>query len=95
MLVHQAVFEYNTPNVAASDVVTDFEGGGLIFPFFLAVQRVDGDTTGDVNTSGLVGDGTEGSLDSVINGLHQAWAKFNGERLACPSNGIADSQASY
>lgn len=94
MLVHQAVLEYNTPNVTTGDVVANLEASGLVLPLLLTVQRIDGNTTGDVDTVGLFGDGLEGSLNTIVNCLHQTGTELDGQGLTRPSDGITNSQAS-
>jgi hypothetical protein len=47
VVVHQAVLEHSTPNVTTGDVIADLEASGLVLPFLLAVQRIDGDATGE------------------------------------------------
>lgn len=92
VVVHQAVLEHGTPNVSSSNVVADLEVDRLEIPLLLTIQRIDANTTGNVDTLGLVGDSTEGSLNTVVDRLHQTGAQLDGQGLTGPGNGIANSQ---
>lgn len=92
VVVHQAVLEHGTPDITTGNVVSNLEVDRLEIPLLFTVQGIHANTAGDVDTLGLVGDRTEGSLDTVVDRLHQTGAQLDGQRLAGPRNGIADSQ---
>lgn len=77
VVVHQTILEHATPDVTTSDVVADLEGSRLEFPLALPVQGIDRNTTGNVDTLRLVRDGFEGSLNTVVDRLHQTGAKLD------------------
>lgn len=92
VVVHQAVLKHGTPNVTSRNVVANLEVDWREIPLLLTVERIDANTAGDVDTLGLVGDSTEGSLDTVVDRLHQTGAQLDGQGLASARNRIADSQ---
>jgi hypothetical protein len=47
---------------------------------------------GNVDTLGLVGNGLEGSLDTVVDRLHQTGAQLDGKGLTRPCDRVTDSQ---
>lgn len=95
VVVDQAVLEDGTPNVSTRDMIADLEVDGLEVPLLLAIESIDPNTTGDVDTLGLVGDSSEGSLNAVIDGLHQTRTELHGKWLASPGDRITDSQSIY
>lgn len=92
VVVHQAVFEDSTPDVTSGDVVADLVVARLEVPFPLTIQRIYSNATRDVDSAGICRDFLQGSLDTVVNRLHQTGAEFDGKRLACSVHGVTDSQ---
>lgn len=79
----------NTPDVAAGNVVADLHRGPEL-PLLFAVEGVRGDTAGDVNALGDVGNGREWALDTVVDVVEQTGAELDRQGLARPQNGVAD-----
>ena len=94
VLVEQTVLEDSTEDIAASDVVANLERAGGKFPLLLAVERGQVDTTGNVNAVCVVGDALKGTLDTVVDGLHETWAELDGQWLSGPEYGVANSYTS-
>lgn len=93
VVVHQAVFEDGTPDITSGDVVADLVLARLEVPFPLTIQRIYSNAAGDIDSAGLCRNFFQGSLDTVVNGLHETGAEFDGKRLACSVHGVTDSQA--
>lgn len=91
VFAEKTVLEDGAKDVASSDVVSDLELARCEVPFLLTIEGGQVDTTGDVDAVRVIGDTLEGSLDTVINGLHQTWAKLDGKRLTGSEDGVADS----
>ena len=89
MFAEQTVLEDSTEDVATSDVVADLEGTGCEIPLLLAVKSGQVDTTGNVDAVGVVGDALEGTLDTVVDGLHKTRAQLDGQWLPGPVYGVA------
>lgn len=94
VVVHQAVLENGTPDVTTGDVIADLVLAGLEVPLLLTIQGVNRDTTGDVDTLGLVRDRLQGPLNSIVNRFHQTGAQLDRQGLSCPCHGVADRQTS-
>lgn len=78
VLAEETVLKDNTKNVAAGDVVADLELARCEVPLLLAVESGQVDTTGNVDAVGVVGDALEGTLDTVVDGLHETGAELDG-----------------
>ena len=73
MVAEQGVFVDATEKVTTGDVVTHFLVGALEVPFSCAVEGRHINTAGNVDGLGLVENGLEWSLDTVVDCLHQTW----------------------
>lgn len=89
VLGDERVLVDDTPDVTARDVVADLHLG-LELPLLGAVEGGDGHSAGDVDALGGVGDLLEGSLDTIVDVVKQAWAQLDGEGLSGPQDGVAN-----
>ena len=95
VFAEQTVLKDSTENVTTGDVVANLQGAGRELPLLLAVESGQIDTTGDVNAVRVVGDTLEGTLDTIVNGLHETRAKLDGQWLSSPVYGVAYGYTSY
>ncbi len=91
VFTEQTVLEDSTENVTTGDVVANLQGAGCEVPLLLAVESGQVDTTGNVNAIRVVGDTLEGTLDTIVDGLHKTRAKLDGQWLSSPVYGVAYS----
>ena len=94
MLAEQRVLEDGTENITTSDVVANLKVAGREVSLLLAVERRQIDTTRNVDRVRLVGDSLEGTLDTIVDGLHKTGTKLNGQRLPRPLDRVANSDTS-
>jgi hypothetical protein len=85
----ERVLENGTPDITAREVVADLDGGCEL-PLLLAVEGRDGDTAGDVDGLGHLGNGLEGTLDTVVDTVEQTGAELDGQGLSGTGDGVTD-----
>jgi hypothetical protein len=95
VVVEKTVLEDGSKHVASGEVVSDLVLTWCEGPLPLAVEGGNVDTARDVNAVRVFGDGFERTLDTVIDGFHETWPEFDGQRLSRSENGIAHRHTSY
>jgi len=77
MLIEQVVFESSSEHVATDDKIAEFEElVGVEDPALVLVKGRNVDTTGNEDGLGDGGNGLEGTLDTVENGLEDACKRY-------------------
>ena len=94
VLAEQRVLEDGTEDITTSDVVANLQVAGCEVPLLLAVEGGQIDTAGDVDRVRGVGDTLEGTLNTIVDGLHKTRTQLNGQRLAGSLDRVSNSDTS-
>lgn len=90
MVEEERVLPDGAEDVTASDVVTDLVVARCKVPLLGAVKGGDIDTAGNVDAVGHLCDALEGTLNTVVDGLHETRAEFDREGLTSSGDGVTN-----
>ncbi|KAI6766620.1 hypothetical protein HG531_011842 [Fusarium graminearum] len=88
----ERVLKDGTPNITTREVVADLDGGREL-PLLVAVEGRNGDTAGNVNGLGHLGNGLERTLDTVVDTVEQTGAELDGQGLSGSVDGVTNHNA--
>ena len=95
VFAEKAVLEHDTEHIASGNVVSDLEVARGKVPFLHAVESGQVDATGNVDAVGFIGDALEGTLNTVVDGLHQPGAELDRQGLLRPIDRVAHGYTGY
>jgi hypothetical protein len=88
----ERVLKDGTPNITTREVVADLDGRCEL-PLLFTVEGRNGDTAGNVNGFGHLGNGLEGTLNTIVDTVEQTGTELDGQGLSGSVDGVTDHDA--